>query len=450
MVKDCSICCDKFNKTSRKEVLCGFCNHSACRSCIRTYLLGTVNAPHCMQCKVQWSMDKMWEEFPKSFIDTELRKHQETLLLEREKARLPEAQQEIFVENQTRLYNSLQQTRRLCLEYGHTTELSTLQGMLREIEQRLGGAPVATGTASSQMLRKRDNFQAICPCPKEGCRGYIQKASHTCGLCNAVVCEKCRATKEGGVEHTCKPEDIETVKALKKDTKPCPSCGTPLMKVDGCDQVWALCCKKAFSWRTGEFETKVHALDYLNYLRRAGRPVPRADEPGVQPPCNPADIPGTLTVMNALTRGKINGPVVDELSNMNRGLIHNQANVPMKYTDLVRVFVDPNFHAGLRRDYLLGKITEEEWQRRLLLFERKRERQEALTNVYNLFMQTSRELMNEIVRTPGKANENLHALKTLKEYCNECFANVTRRYNVTPYVIGNNFQITRKATVVEK
>lgn len=395
-------------------------------------------------------MDKMWSEFPKSFIDTELRKHQEKILLEREKARLPEMQHEIFVEKQTRLYNSLLVTQRVCAENGHASELSTVQKMLRTIEQRVGGVPATTGQLTPQMLKKKDNFLAICPCPKEGCRGFIQKASHTCGLCSTSVCEKCRATTENGTEHTCKPEDVETVKALKKDTKPCPSCGTPLMKVDGCDQVWALCCKKAFSWRTGEFETKVHALDYLNYLRRAGRPIPRADEPAAAAQCNPADIPSTLTIMNALTHAKVNGPVVEEIMSMTRGLIHNQAYVHVRYGDLVRVALDPNFHAGLRRDYLLEKITESEWQRRLLLFERKRERQEALINVYNLFMQTSRELMNEIVRAPQTASDNLQALKTLKEYCNECFANVTRRYNVTPYIIGDNFQITRKATVAAK
>lgn len=441
MVKECGICCEKYNATTRKQVVCGFCPHAACRTCVRTYLLGTVNPPHCMQCKASWNMDKMWEEFPKSFIDTELRKHQEAILLEREKARLPETQHEVFVEKQTRLYNALLPTVRLCWEYGHVQQKNALQGMLRDIEQQMGGPP----QRNEPKAVKKDNFLAICPCPKEGCRGYIQKASHMCGLCGTCVCSKCRATKEGdGADHTCKPEDVETVKALKKETKPCPSCGTPLMKVDGCDQVWALCCKKAFSWRTGEFETKVHALDYMNYLRRAGRPIPRA-EGDVPLPCDAGELPPLLTLRNALMRQAKNAHVVEVLTRMHRGLMHNQQTALDKYKDLSRPPVDPNFHGTLRKQYLLGGISEDEWKRRLILFERKRERQDALANVYALFTTTARDLMNEIVRVPSKAQENVDALQTLREYCNECFASVTRRFNLSPYIIGEDLCIARKA-----
>ena len=49
----CNICCEKFNKSLNAKVICPFanCNFEACKTCTRTYLLGTTNDPHCMNCK---------------------------------------------------------------------------------------------------------------------------------------------------------------------------------------------------------------------------------------------------------------------------------------------------------------------------------------------------------------------------------------------------------------
>ena len=49
----CNICCEKYNKSLNIKVICPFanCNFEACKTCVRTYLLGTTNDPHCMNCK---------------------------------------------------------------------------------------------------------------------------------------------------------------------------------------------------------------------------------------------------------------------------------------------------------------------------------------------------------------------------------------------------------------
>ena len=55
----------------------------------------------------------------------------------------------------------------------------------------------------------------------------------------------------------CDKEAVETMKMLNKDTKPCPSCGTMIHKVSGCNQMWCPSCKNAFDWRSGRIERGV-------------------------------------------------------------------------------------------------------------------------------------------------------------------------------------------------
>ena len=52
----CNICCENFNKSTCKPVICGFgdCNFECCKTCTRTYLMGTTADPHCMNCKKTW------------------------------------------------------------------------------------------------------------------------------------------------------------------------------------------------------------------------------------------------------------------------------------------------------------------------------------------------------------------------------------------------------------
>ena len=53
----CPICCEDFNKSGNKSVVCEYsdCNFTACKSCVRTYLIGTTNDPNCMKCNKIWS-----------------------------------------------------------------------------------------------------------------------------------------------------------------------------------------------------------------------------------------------------------------------------------------------------------------------------------------------------------------------------------------------------------
>ena len=89
--KDCSVCCEKYNKSNHKLISCPYnCDFSACKTCIRTYLLGTTADPHCMNCKKGWDEKFLVENLNRAFCDKEYKNHRKQLLMDREISKLPE------------------------------------------------------------------------------------------------------------------------------------------------------------------------------------------------------------------------------------------------------------------------------------------------------------------------------------------------------------------------
>jgi hypothetical protein len=80
--------------------------------------------------------------------------------------------------------------------------------------------------------------QFIQGCPFGDCKGLIDSEKFMCSICFGRVCKKCRISiqpsSSGSKKHKCKPEDIESVKLIKTDTKACPKCSTNIYRISGC------------------------------------------------------------------------------------------------------------------------------------------------------------------------------------------------------------------------
>lgn len=94
-MENCDVCCEKFNKINHKKVECPFCDLTSCRSCSQRYILSTFEDPHCMGCKTLWNREFVDSFCTKYFRNTELRRHRENILFEREKALMPQTQPEV-------------------------------------------------------------------------------------------------------------------------------------------------------------------------------------------------------------------------------------------------------------------------------------------------------------------------------------------------------------------
>jgi hypothetical protein len=120
-------------------------------------------------------------------------------------------------------------------------------------------------------------------CGIDGCRGFLID-SWTCPLCRRATCSRCFAEVTGA--HTCNKEDLETAKALRAAARPCPNCHVPIVKAEGCDQMWCTQCHTAFSWSRGEIERghvhNPHFVEWRTSQRLAAAPEGEAVciEPG--------------------------------------------------------------------------------------------------------------------------------------------------------------------------
>ena len=217
-----------------------------------------------MQCNTEWTGQFLRENFSDAFIKGELRKHTSTILLQQQVAMLPATQP--AVENQI-IYEQ------------YTNEVKDINRQIRELVARknilnteiIRIKRAQNANASGTGSDGRSLFQHKCCDPE--CRGFVSSA-WKCGTCGKFSCAQCHevkgATSTEVEQHACNPDNVETVRLLRSDTKPCPSCGIYIQKTEGCDQMFCISCKQLWSWKTGKIEERGHNPHYLEWMRSRG------------------------------------------------------------------------------------------------------------------------------------------------------------------------------------
>jgi len=426
----CGICLETYTKATRVKITCHHCPVGACRTCQQTYLVNTYDDPHCYSCKQGWGTEFLAASFPMSFRNKTLRQHRRKILLEREKSLLPAMQ--IFVEAK-KIHDNAQI---LSLElYQNTiakrTDLNTLRvksytirsksailwtksqtavlsdeetveyEQLKERAQRYTKREddyfinefrpamevyrdirykadywlriFETGEIPGDHKKERREF--LMRCPSEDCRGFLSTA-YKCGTCEKKTCADCLEILTEGVEHTCVPDSVETAKAIKKETRPCPKCGVRIYKIDGCDQMWCTLegCNTAFSWDTGTIVVgRVHNPHYYEWLRRKGA---SGAEGAI--PREVGDIPcgGLPDIYTFSQRIIVNNNIPLTTKNV---ILEIHRNIT-EFQDRLQEFPQRPpalFNKDANVAYLMNELTEVEWMTRLehaeARFNRKRE-----------------------------------------------------------------------------
>ena len=277
VLTECKICCELYNKSKHKPIICPKpdCNFDCCSSCFKTYILDNCLNPICMNCKTSLSDLFIVQNINKSFYNGVFKKNLAVKLLESEKSKMPETMP--FVQMRLKLYkerdnqNELK-TRVNALE----SELRHTKALIWRSERRImnyaqGIDPDQEGAAEEQN-QETNSHVFIMPCRNQTCRGFLNK-KYKCEICECHTCPHClefmgSPDSDSYINHKCKEENVESAKMIKKDTKPCPKCGTRIHKIDGCDQMWCTECKVAFSWRKGTIEKgNIHNPHYYQWLK---------------------------------------------------------------------------------------------------------------------------------------------------------------------------------------
>jgi hypothetical protein len=231
-IETCIICAEKFNKTKRSPIKCQYCDFIACRKCCETYLLNE-NDTHCMNndCGRIWTRQFISNSFSNKFCTSTLKLHRENILFEQNKSSLPSVIPVIkiikdcdVIDNELKqLMIDEQNIRYSILEKRNQRFLLKMQ-----VTQYYNGDNI-----ESNELKERRTF--IRPCPANNCRGFLS-SQWKCGICEILVCHECGEIKNNdiSVEHICNEENKQTMELLKKDTRPCPKCGTRIFKIEGC------------------------------------------------------------------------------------------------------------------------------------------------------------------------------------------------------------------------
>lgn len=470
----CEICCATLTKKIRAPVSCLYCNFQACQQCVRKFLIEThAQDPECMSCRRPWNTEYIEGQLPRSFIKGEYAEKRKAVLLSREKAKLPgtvdlaaryRESQELYAQAQAcskRIKAISMEIMMLMADYGSQTYRSRpeVKALVKERKEVSQNWTLIRDRAAEVILPQGEMLQDAAhrprvprdffACPVPDCRGFVTD-SHACGLCKASVCSDCRRVRNDQEAHTCNTDDVESVKALQKDTKPCPNCAAPISKIDGCDQMWCLSCKTAFSWRTGAIETgRVHNPEYFRWLRESGQGVPRVD--GDQECHGPDAFPSAFVIQRGMNaRGLSESVWQYGIMNALRDLVHvryvvqrdvlnkinNPGVLPGPYYFPLTAAQTPDHqdpYLDLRVRYLAGQFSEEDWQNKLLYRERERERLKAARDVNDVLLTVGSTIMQQVLQaqTLTDIQRTADELDAIRVYYNDSVLRMKKRFGTT-------------------
>jgi len=459
----CDICINDFTGRKRKSMTCG-CGLNACSECMKHYLTESIKDPDCMSCNRAIDRGSLCDWVGQSWVNGAYKAYQSNILLDREKSKLaatiPAAKRVLDIRKKD------EEIADVMLE---------IQAMRDKIYVLNGEKWTLKGRA---IVRRQFNHK----CSVDGCMGSLSSA-WKCGLCETFSCSECFAVKgkDRDAPHECNPDDVATATMIKKDSKPCPGCSAAIIKTEGCDQMFCTVpgCNTAFSWRTGlKVNGTIHNPHYHQMLA-AGLITPgavgRVRAPGDRlcgGPPEPMLIRKIVNKVNSTRhgadtgrhRGTYQNPQCEYLANdLVRGMGHVGATI-----DYLRHAVQgANDHEDLRVKLLLKEISEADVKKFITRDNKKRQQQQAMLHVAEIYNNTLNEQLREIlngetrcqvVREPPGQNpigrtthdlpvsligftrkqweDRIHTardeIERVREYCNEQLVNISRDYKTTP------------------
>ena len=258
---ECQICATELNASTRARVPCFACPLVVCKTCVREYLKTSTALPKCMGCGAAFQLSYLVTHLNRSWVSEGLKPVMKETLVAAELAKMPatlpfaEAELErrrlakMNRDYQARIdklqaqmtrYNNAMVANRYRMR-GEVVPARYLNDLVREDN---GGAAVREDTKK----------KFIMACPNGGCKGFLSTA-YKCALCEKFTCPDCLVVL--GDEHTCVESDKLSAELIKKETRPCPTCGERIFKVNGCDQMFCTAvndgarCATVFDWKTG-------------------------------------------------------------------------------------------------------------------------------------------------------------------------------------------------------
>jgi hypothetical protein len=391
-VPSCPICAEPYTSVVRKETECGQCHKKACIKCVETYMCSSIEDPHCMHCRTTWTRAFLNTICSNTFLNKTYFIHRQTVLVNREKSFLPAYQ--VVAERELKARDMGKEDTALMKQYRDieiemNKRLLAIQQQRNNLYRRIRNVREGrdenadTGTVAKTLASK-----FVRRCTVAECNGFLSSA-WKCGLCHTWACPDCFEVKglDRDVAHTCTPEALATAALIRKDTKPCPSCGEMISKIDGCDQMWCISCHTPFSWTTGQAITRgiVHNPHYFQWLAKGGQTAPT--NPGFIP-CG--GLPNAYHVQTTLRNAlKEDRKQILEILRICTHVMDVERHRYERHLDPVN-----NEAVGVR--FLLKEQSEEDWKKHLAKAERDRQKCNEIRDILDAFNGAAIDLFRRI------------------------------------------------------
>jgi hypothetical protein len=443
---ECPVCVETYTGKVRQQVTCISCSYECCASCVKTYLLSTSDDPHCMNCRRVWDRDYLYDILSKSFVNTTLKRHRKDLLLEREKAQIPNTQTYVDYltakkEKEEQMKDIKEQIYELWSKYNIVSQdwhtLNTSQNV----------NSISPDIHATKMLK----------CPFPSCRGYL--SGRKCNICKHTTCRDCMTItdidSDGNTieqEHVCDEDAKKTTQMILKETKGCPGCGERISKVSGCDQMWCTQCNIAFSWTSGKQITGViHNPHYYDWLRNDSQN---------QVVRNAGDVVcGGLVDLRRLLQNGLRNIGNDratylQVTKLHRSINHTQEVIVSNMRQKLNHEINDKLRDN-RAKYMLNVFDEDKWSNSIMRLESERQREQALLHIYETYCTVMTERFNNFADEGRVSRDFVKAFTKFKKdfgsfitYLNTELYKISRNYNISCYKFDDNGEISNIKTKI--
>lgn len=440
----CPVCWENYTSVKRKKVQCPKCKKYSCVICLKQSIKdqGITNTCPILNCNFEWTIDFIRDNFPKSFVDGELKDKKKQLYLAREKTFLPEAMEELermefirklrkersiieranneisrtinsevnkIIEDLTREYHKKTKELRTAArqeinsKIESTKEMSDIIWFLdthKDIPIDAVGENHHDASSIRNYLKNKNistektiekKCKYIYPCGTNNCNGFLNH-KYKCAICKFKFCSKCFGRLEKEEEHVCKEEDVASATLIKNSTKPCPNCHTRIFKISGCDQMWCTFCHVAFSWNKGTIEKgRIHNPEYTKYMQSRG-----ASDANNYAACDGQAPPLYMILRKIRDKGIILGKKDKYTISKISALI-----------DEIRQYTLPSFtpnetkHKELRFQYIKREIDDQKYKTTLMKFERSEEKNQRIYDYLDTFVKGATDIIINLSDKPS-------------------------------------------------
>ena len=426
---NCEICDCNFNKTTRRRISCFGCDLTYCYSCLKNFMKTIDNELYCMGCKSLLSISFIKEYTPKSFIRNELKDLHDKVFFEQQKSLLPSSVHLVEIENEK---ERLRKENKNILQKIHELRLE-----INLLYKKRGDNLEIINKGKVSVKKKDYKFK----CQTENCRGFLSE-DFDCAVCKTKFCKDCLNPMEE--EHKCNPDDVESFKLIRRQTKPCPGCGTRVQKSEGCNHMWCTKpgCETGFDWKTGKkIANSQNTNPYYYEWTRKNKITTR----------NPGDvrcggIPFPHTILANL---KNKGYVVDNQLNFFQicQCVNHIITIELPY------YLDDGDKDELlsqyRVMYLMKKITEERWKEYIFADKKHFDKKRDIYNVLQTLTETMTDFLITLSRRESTEDEIINVLTSIekiREYTNKQFRSLLDVYNNQMPFINKYWQFTTLTT----